>query len=420
MPTQPDWFSQGTGNIWLPYTQMKIAPPPQKVARTAGCKIILEDGRELIDGIASWWTACHGYNHPHIRAAVEKQLTSMPHVMFGGLVHEPALTLAKRLCEMTQMSRVFFADSGSVAVEIALKMALQYWHNLGKPNKDRFVCFKDGYHGDTFGAMSVSDPEKGLHKAFQNSVIKQYVLDIPTDEYGLAEFDALLAGVQGNVAGVIIEPLVQGAGGMKFHSADTLAKIYRTAKKYGLIFIADEIATGFGRTGTMFACNEAGITPDIMCVGKALTGGTMTLAATLASNEIYNSFLVDDPEGAFMHGPTYMANPLACAAAIASLDLFEREPRMKQIEAIEAQLSKELAACEGLPDVVDVRVKGAIGVVQITPASMDYYGLREKFIARGCWIRPFKDIIYLTPSFTINCEELTTLTSAICDVMATS
>jgi adenosylmethionine---8-amino-7-oxononanoate aminotransferase len=415
---QPDWLAEGLEHVWLPYTQMKIAPAPQAVVATKGSRIILADGRELIDGIASWWTACHGYNHPHIIQAMQKQLTEMPHVMFGGLIHEPALTLATRLSKLTGLPRVFFADSGSVAVEVALKIALQYWRNKGAPKKDRFVCFHNGYHGDTLGAMSVSDPDQSMHKAFRNSVIKQYVVDIPIDEYGFQEFDSLLSGMGYNIAGVIIEPLVQGAGGMRFHSADVLAEIYRIAKKYNVLFIADEIATGFGRTGNMFACEEAGIAPDIMCVGKGLTGGAITLGATLVQNEIFNAFLSDNPEFAFMHGPTYMANPLACAAANASLDLFETEPRLKQVEAIETQLRDELLPCSKLPGVVDVRVKGAIGVVQIEPDRMDYYGLRQKFIAQGCWIRPFKDIVYLTPSFPIEKDELKLLTKAICDTLS--
>ena len=408
---------EGLDHIWLPYTQMKIAPLPAPVVATEGSRIVLADGRELIDGIASWWTACHGYNHPHIMQAMQKQLGQMPHVMFGGLVHEPALTLAARLSRLTGLPRVFFADSGSVAVEVALKIALQYWRNKGMAKKDRFVCFHDGYHGDTLGAMSVSDPDKSMHKAFRNSVIKQYVVDIPADEYAFSEFDALLSGISGTVAGVIIEPLVQGAGGMRFHSADVLAEIHRIAKKHGVLFIADEIATGFGRTGGMFACREAGIAPDLMCVGKALTGGAITLGATLAQEEIFSAFYSDDPDFAFMHGPTFMANPLACAAANASLDLFESEPRLSQVEKIEAQLREELAACEKLPHVVDVRTKGAIGVVQIEPDHMDYYGLRQKFIERGCWIRPFRDIIYLTPSFTISQKELSTLTGSVLNVV---
>lgn len=407
-------------NIWLPYAQMQTVPDPLPVVSTSGCKIKLADGRELIDGISSWWSACHGYNHPHIIGAMEKQLKQMPHVMFAGLTHAPATILAERLCAIAPdgLDKVFFADSGSVAVEIALKIALQYWRNVGKPLKDRFICFKHGYHGDTLGAMSVSDPEKSLHKAFRNSVIKQYVLDIPTDEYSFAEFDTLLHDLNGNIAGIIIEPLVQGAGGMIFHSADTVAEIYRIAKKHHILFIADEIATGFARTGSMFACDEAGITPDIMCVGKALTGGAITLGSTLTTDEIFNSFLSDKPEDAFMHGPTFMANPLACAAANASLDLFESEPRLAQVEAIEAQLTKELAPCENMDGVVDVRVKGAIGVVQVDTTKIDVYSLRPKFVERGVWLRPFKDVIYTMPPLTISSEELSAITSAIKDVLS--
>jgi len=410
------WYDEGMPHIWLPYTQMKTAQPPLAVASTQGCRITLSDGRELIDGISSWWSACHGYNHPHILSAMEAQLRTMPHVMFGGLVHEQALTLAKRLSKLTGLSRVFFADSGSVAVEVALKIALQYWRNLGKPNKDRFICFKDGYHGDTLGAMSVSDPEKSLHKAFRNSVIKQYVVELPHDEYSFAEFDSLLAGVHGNIAGLIIEPLVQGAGGLCFHSADVLAEIYRIAKKNNVLFIADEIATGFGRTGNMFACGEAGISPDIMCIGKGLTGGEITLGATLVQDEIFSAFYDDNPDHAFMHGPTYMANPLACAAANASLDLFEREPRLEQVEKIEAQLQEQLEACRHLPHVVDVRVKGAIGVVQME-SGFDVYALRDRFIERGVWVRPFKDIVYLMPPLSVSAEELSVLTDSIVQVL---
>lgn len=407
-------------NIWLPYAQMQTVPEPLPVVSTSGCKIRLADGRELIDGISSWWSACHGYNHPHIIAAMEKQLQTMPHVMFAGLTHKPAESLAERLCAIAPdgLNKVFFADSGSVAVEIALKIALQYWRNVGKPMKDRFICFKNGYHGDTLGAMSVSDPEKSLHKAFRNSVIKQYVLDIPTDEYSFAEFDSLLNDLNGNIAGIIIEPLVQGAGGMLFHSADTAAEIYRIARKHHILFIADEIATGFGRTGSMFACSEAGITPDIMCIGKAMTGGAITLGATMTTDEIFNSFLSDKPEDAFMHGPTFMANPLACAAANASLDLFEREPRLAQVEIIEAQLDTELTPCENMNGVVDVRVKGAIGVVQVDTTKIDVYALRPKFVEHGVWLRPFKDVIYTMPPLTISSGELSAITGAIKSVLS--
>ena len=254
----PGWYESGLKHTWLPYAQMHTAPLPQPVVATQGCRITLADGRELIDGISSWWTACHGYNHPAIAKAVEAQLRTMPHVMFAGLVHEPALTLAKKLSEITpgDLSRVFFSDSGSVAVEVALKMALQYWRNKGKPARDRFLCFTNGYHGDTFGAMSVSDPEKSMHKAFRHAIIRQYVVDIPTEEYGFSEFDALMSGIHREVAGIIIEPLVQAAGGMRFHSADTLGEIARIARKHDVLFIADEIATGFGRTGMMFYFEE--------------------------------------------------------------------------------------------------------------------------------------------------------------------
>jgi adenosylmethionine-8-amino-7-oxononanoate aminotransferase len=415
----PDWFISALPHIWLPYTQMRIAPAPLPVIATDGCTIKLADGSELVDGISSWWSACHGYNHPHIIGAMTQQLQKMPHIMFAGLAHEQAFTLAKRLTKITPkgLEKVFFADSGSVAIEIALKVALQYWKNLGKPNKDRFICFKNGYHGDTMGAMSVSDPEKSLHKAFRNSVIKQYVLDIPSDEYGFSEFDELLAGIAGNVAGLIIEPLVQGAGGMKFHSADTVAEIYRITKKHNILFIADEIATGFGRTGNMFACDEAGISPDIMCLGKALTGGAITLGATLTQNAIFEAFLSDNPADAFMHGPTFMANPLACCAANASLDLFESEPRLAQVEQIETQMLTELDECRNLTNVIDVRVKGAIGVVQVDTSKIDLYAMRRKFVEHKVWLRPFKDVIYLMPPFTISKTELNKLTKAVHDVL---
>lgn len=406
-------------HIWLPYAQMQTASPSLPVVSTQGCTITLADGSTLIDGIASWWSAAHGYNHPHIRACVAAQLEQMPHVMFGGLVHAQALTLAARLAKITPegLNRVFFSDSGSVSVEVALKMALQYWRNKGKPGKDRFLCFHDGYHGDTLGAMSVSDPEKSMHKAFKNAVIKQFVVAIPTDEYAFSELDSLLAAMHGQMAGVIIEPLVQGAGGMKFHSADVLAELYRICRKHQLLFIADEIATGFGRTGSLFACEEAGIAPDILCLGKALTGGTITLGATCVQDEVFEAFLSDDAEQAFMHGPTFMANPLACAAANASLDLFEREPRLAQVEAIEAQLAVALEPCRGLPHVVDVRVKGAIGVVQLD-AAVDVYALRPRFAALGVWVRPFGDIVYLAPALTITATELKQLTDAVVTVVS--
>lgn len=415
-----DWFDSGFPHIWLPYVQMKTMPAPLKVACTEGCRIFLEDGRQLIDGVSSWWSACHGYNHPHLVSAVQKQLEIMPHVMLGGLAHAQAYRLAARLCDLAPegLSRVFFSDSGSTAVEVALKMALQYWQHEGKPKKDRFLCFADGYHGDTFGAMSVSDPERSMHKAFRHAVIKQYVVDIPADEYAFTELDGLLSGVSKELAGMIIEPLVQGAGGFRFHGPDVLAALRELAHKHEMLFIADEVATGFGRTGTMFACDEAGISPDILCLGKGLTGGMLGLGATLSSETLFNAFYSDDPEAALMHGPTFMGNALACAAANASLDLFEAEPRMAQVDAIERQLNAELAVCEGLPGVKDVRVKGAIGVVQMNAPIRDANGLRTRFIDKGCWIRPFGDVVYLAPPFVISEAELCTLTSAVVEVLS--
>ncbi len=411
-----NWYGDNINHIWLPYTQMQTAPPPLAVVGAQGCHIQLSDGRRLVDGIASWWTACHGYRHPHIEKSVIKQLETLPHVMFGGLVHEPALRLAGRLVKIAPagLSRVFFSDSGSVAVEVALKMALQYWQNKRQPNRNRFLCFRHGYHGDTTGAMSVSDPES-MHKAFRSYSMKQYVVDIPSEEYGFAELDSLLEGVHKNLAAIIVEPLVQCAGGMKFHSSDVLAEIFRLSRKYDILFIADEIATGFGRTGLMFACNEAGISPDILCIGKALTSGTLSLAATLATEGIFREFLSDDPEFAFMHGPTYMANPLACAAAHASLDLFEREPRLEQVEHIEAQLREALVPCRAMKGVKDVRIKGAIGAVELE--HMDKERLRARFIEEGVWLRPLENVIYIMPPFVISSDDLKKLTDAAVKVV---
>ncbi len=406
-------------HIWLPYCQMKVAPLPLSVVRTHGCRIVLDDGRELIDGIASWWSMCHGYNHAHILTAVARQLGAMPHVMFGGLVHEPALRLASRLVALVPsgLTRVFFSDSGSVAVEVALKMALQYWRNVGQTGKSQFLCFTNGYHGDTFGAMAVSDPAKSMHKALRDALTKQYVVDIPLDDRAFAELDGLLSQIKPQLAAMIVEPLVQGAGGMRFHSPKVLSRLRQLAKKHDVLFIADEIATGFYRTGHAFACEEASISPDILCLGKALTGGTMGMGATLAAEEIFASFLSDDRESALMHGPTFMANPLACAAANASLDLFELEPRGEQVQAIERALCAGLEPCRSLAGVVDVRVKGAIGVVQFAE-SVDIYALRPRFVELGVWVRPFKDVVYLMPPLVIGPDDLAVLMNAIYTVLA--
>jgi adenosylmethionine-8-amino-7-oxononanoate aminotransferase len=344
--------------------------------------ITLADGRELIDGIASWWTACHGYNHPHILGAMRAQLETMPHVMFGGLVHEPALRLSARLAQKApgDLSKVFFVDSGSVAVEVAMKMAVQYWLNRGFHGRSRMVSFRYGYHGDTMACMAVCDPDESMHALFKDYLPKQFLAELPVDEASAEQFDALLGREKDRVAAVLIEPLVQGAGGMKMHDSATLRRVAEICRKHEALLIADEIFVGFGRAGTFFACEQAGVVPDILCVGKGLTGGAVSLAATLARPHVFEAFLSDDPARALMHGPTYMANPLACAAANASLDLFEREPRLEQVAAIEAQLREELEPCRGLPGVIDVRVIGAIGAVQLE--SVDGPKLRHEFAHR--------------------------------------
>ncbi len=408
----------GLEHIWLPYAQMKTMTPPMAVEGTAGSRIRLADGRELVDGIASWWTACHGYNHPHIRQAVTRQLETLPHVMFGGLVHEQPLRLAERLCALLpgDLSRVFFSDSGSVAVEVAMKMAVQYWINRGIRARTQFVAFKGGYHGDTTGAMAVSDPEEGMHALFTGLLPAHLVVDLPVDEATTAALDALLATHAEHLAGIIVEPLVQGAGGMLFHGPDVLKRLRALADKHDLLLIFDEIFTGFGRTGTMFACEQAGVVPDIVTLSKALTGGTLPLAATIATQKVFEAFWSDDPEKALMHGPTFMANALACAAANASLDLFESEPRLAQVAAISRQMKEALGACRALPQVKDVRVLGAIGVVELNRID-DLNAMRARFITEGTFIRPIGNVIYLTPAFTIAPDELKVLTDAIVRVV---
>jgi len=415
--TRPGWFEAGLDHIWRPYVQMKTAPPPLPVERTDGCRIVLADGRELIDGIASWWTACHGYNHPHIRETVERQLATMPHVMFGGLVHEQALTLARRLAALTpgDLDRVFFSESGSVAVEVAMKMAVQYWLNRGVRGRSKFVAFKGGYHGDTTGAMAVSD-DAGMHGIFHALLPRHLRVDLPTDNARAAALSELVERHADEIAGIIVEPLVQGAGGMLFHDAAVLRRLRQLAARYDLLLIFDEIFTGFGRTGTMFACEQADVVPDIVTLGKALTGGTLPLAATMARRKVFEAFWSDDPKHALMHGPTFMANALACAAANASLDLFEREPRLEQVRRISASLAKGLAPCRDMPGVADVRVKGAIGVVEME-RIVELDAMRTRFFEEGVHIRPFDNVIYLTPSFTIEPDELSTLTGAITKVI---
>ncbi len=416
--SEPEWFTHGFPHLWLPYTQMKTAAPPLPVVKTEGTHIVLADGRVLIDGIASWWTACHGYSHPHIRAAVERQLAALPHVMLGGLVHAQALDLAARLSALLpgDLNHVFFSDSGSVAVEVAMKMATQYWLNRNIRGRTKFLAFKGGYHGDTIATMAVCDPEEGMHALFTGLLPEHSVIDLPRDEETIAAFERFLERYADTLAGIIVEPLVQGAGGMVFHDERVLQRLRRAADKYELLLIFDEIFTGFGRTGTMFACEAAQVTPDIVTLGKGLTGGTLPLAATVATKKIFDAFWSDDPVHALMHGPTFMGNALACAAANASLDLFAREKRLLQAVEIASEMAPALGRCVGMKGVRDVRVRGAIGVVELDRID-DMNRLKAALVAEGVWVRPFRNIVYLTPALTISEDELEKLTSAIVKVV---
>jgi adenosylmethionine-8-amino-7-oxononanoate aminotransferase len=415
----PAWYEPGLRHIWLPYVQMKAMREPLAVARTEGCRIVLNDGRDLIDGVASWWTACHGYNHPHIRAAVERQLSVMPHVMLGGLAHEQAYTLAQRLAALMpgDLERVFFSDSGSVAVEVAMKMAVQYWVNQGVRTRKTLLAFRGGYHGDTTGAMAVCDLDVGMHALFRGFLPEHVIADLPVDNESEAALSRLLEERASEIAAIIVEPLVQGAGGMRFHDTEVLRRLRAIADRFELLLIFDEIFTGFARTGAMFASEAAGVVPDIVTLSKALTGGTLPLAATVARRKVFDAFWSDDPAHALMHGPTFMGNALACAAANASLDLFEREPRFAQVKDISAALVRGLEPCRGLPGVKDVRVLGAIGVVELERIA-DLGKLRARYVEEGVFIRPFGTTVYLTPSFTIASEELARLTTAMVKVVS--
>ena len=405
-------------NLWHPYAQMKHLDFIPKAKITKGSKIITEHNDVLIDGVSSWWTACHGYNHPHIIDSMNKQLQEMPHIMFGGFTHKPVERLASRLVKLfnNKYEYVFFVDSGSVAVEVAMKMSIQYWINKGNQNKKKFLCFKNSYHGDTLVAMSVCDPEDSMDSMFSGYLPQQINTDIPNNDILKNKFKDIIKNNKQNIAAIILEPLVQCAGGFKFHTSETLHFISNIAKDNDILFILDEIATGFGRTGDMFASQDKSIHSDIICLGKALTGGTISLAATLASKEVYNEFYSDIEEKALMHGPTYMANPLACSAANASLDLFEKEDRLVQVKNIEKKLYDQLFECNSLPGVKDVRVKGAIGVVQVNKMH-NLNWLRQEFVNKGVWIRPFLDVIYMMPPFTIKDDELDLLINSIIEVL---
>lgn len=420
MSDAPGWLTEGLGHIWLPYTQMRTAGPPLPVTATHGTRLRLADGRELVDGIASWWTACHGYNHPHLLAALQAQAEAMPHVMFGGLGHEPAYRLATRLAGLLpgDLTRVFLAESGSVSVEVAMKMAVQYWLNKGERGRHKILAFTGGYHGDTIATMAVCDPEEGMHAKFRGLLPEHPVLPLPRDAESLETLDQFLAQQGHRIAAMLVEPLVQGAGGMLFHDSAVLRRLRELADRHGILLIFDEIFTGFGRTGSLFACEAAGVVPDIITLSKALTGGVLPLSAAIASARVFDAFWSEEPSAALMHGPTYMGHALACAVANASLDLFETEPRLQQVATISAALRRGLEPCRDMPAVADVRVLGAIGVVELKQAPADLRGLKEKLVEQGVWIRPFGRILYLTPAFTIGEDDLERLMAAIRTVTA--
>ncbi len=425
MQITPDDMRFDQQHIWHPYTSMLDPLPVYPVASAQGVYLQLADGRQLLDGMSSWWSTVHGYAHPALNTAAIQQLDSMAHVMFGGLTHKPAIELCRKLVAMTPagLDRVFLCDSGSVAVEVAIKMAIQYWQARGQSNKTRLIALRHGYHGDTFGAMAVCDPVTGMHELFSGVLAQQLFAPAPQAgfEQPCADADieplrALLEQHHHELAALILEPIVQGAGGMRFYSPDYLSQARALCDEYDLLLIADEIATGFGRSGRLFACEHAAISPDILCLGKALTGGYMTLAATLTHSAIAET-LSSGAAGCFMHGPTFMANPLACAVANASLQLLEDDPWQPRVQRIEAQLKQGLAPCRSLGSVKEVRVLGAIGVVEMQQ-PVDMAKIQQAFVDQGVWVRPFGRLVYVMPAYIITPQQLDQLTQALVRVLS--
>lgn len=411
-------------HVWHPYASMKNPLPSRLVESARGVRLKMADGSELIDGMSSWWAVAYGYNNPHINDAVRRQLEKMSHVMFGGLTHEPAVRLAKRLIDMTppKLQKVFFCDSGSVSVEVAMKMALQYWHSLGRPEKNKFATSLGGYHGDTWHAMSVCDPVGGMHSMFAGGLPVSFFAPRPEPVFGaewndfsFAELEKMLRENAGEIAAFIIEPIVQGAGGMRFYHPEYLLRLRKICDELSILLILDEIATGFGRSGKMFACEYAGVEPDIMCLGKALTGGYVSFAATLATDAVADAISEGVP-GLFMHGPTFMGNPLACAAANASLDLIQKDGLLGRIRSIEGILREGLSPLVGSKKVADVRVLGAIGVVELKK-SVNMRKFQDALAARGVWLRPFGRLLYTMPPYITDDVDLKTIARAMVETV---